>query len=190
MAIKNVKTQSGNPIAVFIAVFIIDGIIPSLLKNVLTLKFNTKLKTLCWWPYCKKPQRVNLWRRECYWEAQEIELFKEDGKREMKTPIMNSKDILKPCCSSPDENAGLVEFCKASHLPKFIFCCLFCICFILKILCFIFLIYVFVNVSIKQYSLPTTTTMVLWRSTWDTWCFVFKWFQFSIFLNITLFYRG
>lgn len=47
MAIKNVKTQSGNPIAVFIAVFIIDGIIPSLLKNVLTSKFNTKLKTLC-----------------------------------------------------------------------------------------------------------------------------------------------
>ena len=47
MVVKNVKTQSGNPIVVFIAVFIVDGIIPSLLKNVLTSKFNTKLKTLC-----------------------------------------------------------------------------------------------------------------------------------------------
>lgn len=118
MALKNVKTQSGNPIAVFIAVFIIDGIIPSLLKNVLTSKFNTKLKTLCWGLIAKNHNASTYEDESAIERPKKSSSLQEDGEREMKTPIMNSKDILKPCCSSPDENAGLVEFCKAK---KFIF---------------------------------------------------------------------
>ena len=44
MAMKNFETENGNPIAAFIAAFFIEGIIPSLMKNILTSKFNTMVR--------------------------------------------------------------------------------------------------------------------------------------------------
>ena len=128
MAMKNFETENGNPIAVFIAAFFIEGIIPSLMKNILTSKLNTRVR-----PYVDdriaKNHSASNSEDECVITLalglQKWNSLQENGISEIKTPIMNSKDISKPCCLSQDENAVLVEFYKVSHLTKFILCCLF-----------------------------------------------------------------